>query len=367
MNFKFWQKNEASEAEKPKKSALREWVDAIVFAVVAATFIRWIAIEAFTIPTPSMEKTLLSGDFLFVSKFHYGARTPQTPLQVPLTHQKIWGTDIPSYLDWIQLPAFRLPGFTDIKNGDVVVFNYPVESEYPMDLRTNYIKRCVAIGGDELEIKDSEVFINGKALDNPPMRQNGYYVKTKNQVNERIFKKLDITDLMPVPNGYLVHATDENIKKLKDNEAVENIVLLKEEKGVSSEKVFPNSKYFDWNMDNFGPLKLPAKGMTIKLDSINVALYALMIVKYERLEKAEIKADKLLIDGKEATEYTFKQNYYFMMGDNRKNSLDSRVWGFVPEDHVIGRGLLIWFSIDPDPSTSFFDRIRASRIGNIIR
>ena len=172
MNWKFWEKR--VEEKQEKKSPIREWWDAILFAVVAATLIRWLIMEAYTIPTPSMENSLLVGDFLFVSKFHYGTRTPRTPLQLPLTHQKIWFTEIPSYVPWIQLPTFRLPGITSVKNNDVVVFNVPRIEEnnygiydrstwkdYPIDLKTNYIKRCVAIGGDVLEIKNKQLFING--------------------------------------------------------------------------------------------------------------------------------------------------------------------------------------------------------------
>src|SRR5688572_21976927 len=182
MNWKFWTKSEP-EKKKPK-GKIREWWDAILFAVVAATLIRWLIMEAYTIPTPSMENSLLVGDFLFVSKFHYGTRTTSTPLQIPLTHQKIWFTNIPSYLEWIKLPQYRLPGFTEIKREDVVVFNVPGISEnnfeepdrtqwidYPVDLKTNYIKRCVGIPGDVLEIKNREVYANGKALNKPPQMQ----------------------------------------------------------------------------------------------------------------------------------------------------------------------------------------------------
>jgi signal peptidase I len=151
MKFDFFKKKKVEDQDKQEKSVVREWADAIVFAVIAATIIRWLFLEAFTIPTPSMEKSLLVGDFLFVSKIHYGPRTPKTPLQVPLTHQKIWWTEIPSYVDWIQLPQFRLPGFTSIKQNDVVVFNYPPEFNYPVDLKTNYIKRCVGLPGDSLK------------------------------------------------------------------------------------------------------------------------------------------------------------------------------------------------------------------------
>jgi len=163
---------------KPKKSAFREWIDALVFAVIAASLIRWLLLEPFTIPTASMEKTLLVGDFLFVSKLHYGTRIPKTPLQIPLTHQKIWGTEIPSYTDLIQLPYMRLPGFASVERNDVVVFNYPVEFNFPNDLKTNYIKRAVAVPGDELEVREGELFVNQKASPKPEEMQYSYEITT---------------------------------------------------------------------------------------------------------------------------------------------------------------------------------------------
>jgi signal peptidase I len=246
------------------------------------------------------------------------------------------------------------------------IFNYPVEDQYPVDLRTNYIKRCVAIAGDELEIKDMKVFINGKELPTGDLYQNGYYVKTKTKVNERVFRKAGISDFSEVPNGYIIHATNENITKVKALDFVQEVILLKEDKGVGSERVFPNSRLFEWNLDNFGPLVLPKEGMKVSLDSFNLAKYEVVILKYEHNEKAEIKDGKLFLDGKPQTEYTFKQNYYFMMGDNRRNSLDSRIWGFVPEDHILGKGWMIWWSFDSDPGLSLLERARWDRIFKMI-
>jgi signal peptidase I len=357
------------EKKEVKKSALREWIDAIVFAVIAATLIRWFLIEAFTIPTQSMEKSLLAGDFLFVSKFHYGARTPQTPLQLPLTHQKIWGTEIPSYLDWIELPMFRFPGISDIKNNDVVVFNHPPEDNYPTDLKTNYIKRCIGIAGDVIEIKNQQISINGKAIENPPLMQTSYDIQTSGEINERVFKKFDITDIITSQRGYIVNTTPETSKILKTEiDVIKTVTPIVNERGMASEQVYPMAEGFDWSIDNFGPLEIPKKGKTITLDKKNMALYGKVIVKYDGNKNAEIKEDKLWIDGKEVKEYTFQQNYYFMMGDNRHNSLDSRIWGFVPEDHILGKGLLVWWSIDPNGSLgNIFSRIRWDRIGMIIR
>ena len=199
--------------EKPK-TKVREWTDAIVFAVIAATIIRWLLLEAFTIPTPSMEKSLLVGDFLFVSKMHYGARTPATPLQMPLTHQKIWGTNIPSYLDWINLPQFRLPGFSEVKRNDIVVFNYPPEFQYPVDLKTNYIKRCVAVAGDVIEVKDMQVYINNEPMDNPERMQFRYFVETPETINQRVFEKYDISEKYKVNGGYMVFTSPNTANEL---------------------------------------------------------------------------------------------------------------------------------------------------------
>ena len=195
MNWQFW-KTSATHEAKPK-SKVREWWDAILFAVVAATLIRWLIMEAYTIPTPSMENSLLVGDFLFVSKFHYGTRTTTTPLQVPLTHQKIWFTNIPSYLEWIKLPQYRLPGLTHVKRNDVVVFNVPPralndEIDYPIDLKTNYIKRCVAIAGDTLVIKDRKVYTNGELQENHPEVQYSYQVTTDDDISDRNLNKLEL-------------------------------------------------------------------------------------------------------------------------------------------------------------------------------
>ncbi|MCU0394049.1 MAG: signal peptidase I [Thermoflexibacter sp.] len=366
------QQNTKTEKTIKKKSALREWVDAIVFAVIAATIIRWFLIEAFTIPTPSMEKSLLVGDFLFVSKFHYGARTPQTPLQLPLTHQKIWGTELPSYLDWIQLPMFRFPGISEIKNNDVVVFNYPPEDNYPTDLKTNYIKRCIGIAGDVIEIKNRQVFVNGKEASNPPLMQSSYEIKPpKNTViNERVFKRYDITDHYATNLGsYIIQTTPATLQefKQKETEIIKDIVQITSDKGTYSEQVFPMAEGFDWSIDNFGPLEIPKKGNKISIDKRNLAIYGKAITHYDGNKNAEIKDGKLLIDGKEVKEYTFQQNYYFMMGDNRHNSQDSRIWGFVPEDHILGKGLLVWWSIDPDGGlANIFSRVRWGRIGMLI-
>lgn len=366
-----------------KKSITQEWADAIIFAVVAATLIRWLIMEAYTIPTPSMENSLLVGDFLFVSKFHYGTRTTTTPLQVPLTHQKIWFTDLPSYVEWIKLPQYRLPGITHVKRNDVVVFNVPPRElneykDYPVDLKTNYIKRCVAIPGDTLRIIDRQVYINGKAEENPPLMQYSYLVVANDDINDRILKKFKIYDYEIVGRPgdgvvYQMFLTEELAQELKKLNFVREVKIAthngsegfstRTEKTVEP-NIFPDSKTFPWNGDFFGPLVIPAKGMTIPINEKTLATYGSTIKLYDHNDDVKLDSGKLVIDGKEVTEYTFKQNYYFMMGDNRHNSLDSRYWGFVPEDHIVGKAFFIWLSIDRN--ADFIHKIRWNRFFRII-
>ncbi len=374
-----------SEVPRIRKTALAEWTEAIVFAVVAATLIRFFVMEAYTIPTPSMENSLLVGDFLFVSKFHYGSRTPKTPLQLPLTHQKIWFTNLPSYLDWIQLPQYRLPGLTTIQRGDVVVFNIPPKrlndnKDYPVDLKTNYIKRCVAIAGDTLLIRDGKVIVNEKPFPDHPLTQWAYEVLASDVINERNLARLGLgpedfhldgrLDASTV--RYFMYITPEKAAEIKSLPYIKS-VQRKDFKEIFG--IFPFSEYYgfgsgfkntlNWSLDNFGPLWIPKKGVTIPINDSTLALYGYTITQYDHNQDAEIKDKKLLIGGKEVSEYTFKQNYYFMMGDNRHNSLDSRYWGFVPEDHVVGKAFFIWLSIDSNPR-SLIHKIRWSRFFKMI-
>ena len=373
MNWKFWKK------EKPakQKGFVREWVDAIVFAVIAATIIRLFLIEAYTIPTSSMEKSLLIGDFLFVSKVSYGPRIPNTPIAFPFAHHTMPGTrDMKSYLEWIKLPYFRLPGFTSIKNNDVVVFNYPMEGFRPVDKRENYIKRCVAIPGDVLEVKERELYINNALADKPEKMQYSYDVRTDGTgFNKRVLRKYDITEGGRVSNrgDFTLTMTDEareSIAELNNVQAVEPSIA---EKGVYAEYIFPNSdpelkstknKKFFWNVDNFGPITIPKKGETVELTAENLPIYERIIAFYEHND-LKIEEETIYINGIESTSYTFQMDYYFMMGDNRHNSADSRFWGFVPEDHIVGKAVFIWLSIDKD-ATNFFEKVRWGRIFNLI-
>jgi len=369
MKFDFFKKKKKEEVEaqeKQPKSAVREWTDAIVFAVIAATIIRWLFLEAFTIPTPSMEKSLLVGDFLFVSKIHYGPRTPATPLQMPLTHQKIWWTDVPSYLDWIQLPQFRFPGFTKVKQNDVVVFNHPPELQYPVDLKTNYIKRCVGLPGDTLSVVDTQVYINSKPIENPTKMETSYLVMTNQQIKERVFKEYDITDVDPNNLGYVAMMTPATAEEFGKQNFVQRIEPIKRTREQVNQRVYPqNTALFPWNEDFYGPIWIPSKGATIELNEKNIALYKDVIMNYEHNKDVKIEENKVTIDGQEITSYTFKQDYYFMMGDNRHNSEDSRFWGFVPEDHVVGKAFFIWLSLDKNPE-SFLNKIRWNRLLNLI-
>ncbi|HYG19412.1 MAG TPA: signal peptidase I [Ohtaekwangia sp.] len=388
MNWQFWKKNATEDKKEDKpKSKVREWWDAILFAVIAATLIRWLIMEAYTIPTPSMENSLLVGDFLFVSKFHYGTRTTTTPLQIPLTHQKIWFTNVPSYLEWIKLPQYRLPGISSVKREDVVVFNVPPTSlnegiRYPVDLKTNYIKRCVAIPGDTLVIRDNQVYVNGQAESNPPQMQFRYEVRSKDRINDRVIERLGIgaedyadqQQPLRYTDGtlqYSWHLTPEKAAELKKLPFVLSVEMNK-----TKDEALPYTswygwtrnekehRYYDWSRDNFGPLWIPYEGATLPINDSTLALYGTTIRLYDHNDDVKIENGKLLIDGKEVTEYTFKQNYYFMMGDNRHNSLDSRYWGFVPEDHIVGKAFFIWLSLDPNES--FINKVRWSRFFNLI-
>lgn len=363
--------------ESKPKSFIREWRDALVFAVVVATLIRWGTVEAFVIPTPSMENSMLVGDYLFVSKLHYGSRTPRTPLQIPLTHQKIWFTEIPSYLPWIELPSFRFPGISEVKREDVVVFNIPPESlndglDRPIDLKTYYVKRCVGIPGDRLEIKQKQLIVNGKQLNNPENIKFSYLVTAKDEIKAR-----NLTSLGLDKDDYyfLGHTRDDKAlykmlltpAMLKQIKLVSYITSVQEDYTKSDgpeEDIFPSFKSNAWNGDNYGAIIIPKKGMTITINDSTAGFYGETIKLYEHNKSVEVNGNKLIVDGKEVSEYTFKQDYYFMMGDNRHNSLDSRYWGFVPEDHIVGKALFIWFSTDKD--ANLLHKVRWSRIFNMI-
>ena len=370
-----------------KKSAGREWAEAIIFAVFAAAFIRMFLIEAYVIPTSSMEGSLLVGDFLFVSKAHYGIRTPETVAMIPLLHNRIPFLDRESYLKKPKLNYYRLPAIETIDRNDPVVFNFPEgDSVYvfpgrtwtindyrrgavppmmaqqiesgakplvtrPMDKKDHYIKRCIAIPGDSLEIRGRQVYVNGKPAQNPRYLQYMYTVAfPEGPINNRNFSEWGISreDIIAQQgaNAFIIVLSDEQKAKIQGMDPLIQInpVNMSE---LSSDpgKLYPhNPEHFPgWTVDNFGPIYLPKKGGSVKLSPENIALYQRAIQVYEGNELA-VREGQVFINGQQADEYTFKMDYYWMMGDNRHNSEDSRVWGFVPEDHIVGKPMIIWFS-----------------------
>jgi signal peptidase I len=379
MNWKFWSKNKTNTKAK-KKTKSREWLDAIVFAVIAATLIRTFFIEAYTIPTPSMERSLLVGDFLFVSKLNYGPRTPMTPVAFPFAHHTLPLTqDTKAYWEGIKLPYYRLPGFSDVKRGDVVVFNYPMDADAPLsrpvDKRENFIKRCQGIPGDTLSVVNAQVFVNGKAAENPPQGQIDYTLQTEGNINPEVIDELHVsmyggTYPTMTKDAYLTLKGYSNVKSLTPNirkrgEYDQVYPTNPNHPAVGDSLLIVGGKIhnYGWNVDNYGPVIIPKKGWTVKLDSVNYPIYARCISVYEG-NKLQVIGSDILINGVKTDSYTFKLNYYWMMGDNRHNSDDSRYWGFVPEDHIVGKALFIWMSLDDE--ASFLGKIRWSRLFNII-
>ena len=362
------------------KSGTGDWVSSILFAIVAATIVHTYFIQPFTIPSSSLEKSLLVGDFLFVSKFHYGARVPMTTVGAPMVHDTIPLLKKKSYLfddhkgsnSWknkLQLPYLRIPGFEDIERNDIVVFNQPADTlldmndfhpdrNYykPIDKKTNLVKRCVGIAGDSLEIRNGFVYINGKKNELPDRAhlQFSYKVDVKpdqgfdNNILSYLKTRYDITDgIYRDNNGDIIvpAATDFAADQFKNHPSVANITRQIAEKGVRDPKIFPHDPDYKWNIDFFGPLYIPEAEKTIDINLNVLPLYKRVITEYEG-NTLQVQGNQILINGEVATTYTFKQNYYWMMGDNRHNSIDARSWGFVPFDHVVGKPVFIWMSWD---------------------
>ena len=399
VHWAFWKKKNPPDGKQTK---VIEWVDAIIFAVIAATFIRMFFIEAYTIPTSSMEKSMLVGDFLFVSKTAYGPKLPNTPLSFPFVHHTMpLSKTKKSYVEWIQNPYKRIAGFGDVKNNDVVVFNFPngdtvamnmpTQDYYqlvrsygrervwsdkrafgeiisrPVDKRENYIKRCVGISGDELEYKDGQLYVNGKQQESFPGVQYDYIINTNGTpINKRTLEKIGIAKAdQQVFSGsqYLYPLTEEYAKELEKLNNVTSIKKVNMPAGNWDKNIFPHSEYFQWNVDNFGPLTIPKKGETVNLTVENLPMYERIIDLYEEHD-LELKDSTIYIDGVATDNYTFAMNYYWMMGDNRHNSADSRYWGFVPEDHIVGKAIFIWLSLDKEQS--FPANIRWKRLFSFI-
>lgn len=362
------QEQVSKDQPKKKKSIAREWLDALIFAVIAASFVRWLVFTPYTIPTSSMERSLLVGDFLIVSKLHYGPKTPKTPLQMPLTSNYIWGTKIPSYLTWIQLPVYRLPGFSEVKNNDVVVFHYPGELQFPSDQRTPYIKRCIGIPGDTLQIDGKVIYINDQPFPVPPDMQTSFRIETNGPIKDRVFYNNNITDFNKTRNGYLIQTNYETADKLQSMSFISKVTEEKYDSGYNEPGAFPQSPKYPWNRDFFGPVPIPARGDKIPINEETLSIYDDVILHYDGNENAEIKEGKLYIDGQQVSEYSFKLDYYFMMGDNRHNSLDSRYWGFVPSDHIIGKAIFTWWSVDKNETWLHIgDKIRWHKIFKAIK
>ena len=427
VKWAFWKKNYK---KGEKRNTWLDWLDAAIFALVAATLIRLFFIEAYVIPTGSMEKSLLIGDYLFVSKVAYGPKMPNTPISFPLVHNTLPFTQgTKSYASWLERPYKRLAGFGNVKRGDVVVFNFPhgdtvalsfpdrdyyaLVREYgfgvhvqklgaalnrekgviiddfnlkeeihaygkaelakrskiiarPVDRRDNYVKRCVGAPGDNIQLIHGDVYVNGEKEGEIENRQYRYIVKTNGKViNPVELEKLgvrqeDMSDYDPQTFSYLMELNDTNVKKIQEFINVVEVVRQENYEAVYSLlRSFPFDSRYPWTEDNFGPLWVPQKGATVQLTLDNLPLYQRVIGVYEENDLA-VKDSTIYINGQPSTGYTFKMDYYFMMGDNRHNSLDSRYWGFVPEDHVVGKASFIWFS--SDQYKSFPKNIRWSRI-----
>ena len=402
-----------SERDINPKTAFGEWLGSIIFAVILATFVHTYLIQPYIVPTGSLEKSILIGDFLFVSKFHYGARAPQTAVSFPMVHDTIVGTGIRSYLNKPQIPYFRLPGFQNIKRNEIVTFSWPADTvrkffvrekgvKKPIDKKSNYVKRCVAIPSDTLEIINGLIHINGKKSIMPYRAKPIYTYSAYNSkgVSASSLIKLGVSDIqrkfkIQEINQYKFEQIRPYLLNVIDN-SPENFIVITKSKGIPYEirlnsrismteikdtktdlfltnkeadlisksnildslkrtfneiksyntSYFPNNIRFNWNEDNFGPIIIPKRNTTVELTKNNLPIYKKIIREYEKNELTLDLNGTIRINNIETNSYTFKQDYYWMMGDNRYRSEDSRSWGFVPEDHIVGKPVFIWFSID---------------------
>jgi signal peptidase I len=363
------------------RTALGEWISSIAFAIIAATLVHTYFMQPYTIPTSSLEKTLYVGDFLFVSKFHYGARVPKTAISAPMVHDtlpflgKSYLSDSKneeSWLNKLSFPYMRLPGIQKIKRNDIVVFSWPADSlktmwgdnsgqftYKPIDKRTNYVKRCVGIPGDSLEVRGGYVYINGKRTVLPDRAKPQYIFSVNTggkQFSRSALKRYNIREASWGRDGrlstngkgeFILNLTDDEAALISKNPIVKSITKNLEDKGTFDASIFPHSPQYKWNNDNYGPIYIPKEGDKIELNEKSIPFYEQIIRRYEH-NNFSIADNKYYLNGIEVTSYTIKQDYYWMMGDNRQMSLDARSWGYVPFDHVVGKPVFIWLSWDPD-------------------
>ena len=382
INYNTKSKYVESRSLEPR-TALGSWVSSIAFAIIAATLVHTYFIQPYTIPTSSLEKTLLVGDYLFVSKFHYGARMPMSAVAAPMVHDSIPGAGIKSYVSnsknkksfWNKLsfPYMRLPGIKKIKRNDIVVFSWPADSTNymwgdtsgkftykPLDKKTNYVKRCVAVPGDSLSVVDGYVHINGKrsVLPENAKPQWMHFVDTDGKrFNENYLAQFNIREGGISDDGrYILNLTDEEAAIISKNPIVKEVIKHLTPEGFYDKKIFPHYPKYKWSVDNFGPIYMPKEGATVTLNTETIPFYEQIIRRYEKNDLT-IFGDDIYINGKKENSYTFKQDYYWMMGDNRQNSLDARAWGYVPFDHIVGTPIMVWFSYDAKTGSIRWDRI----------